>query len=114
MLNKQPIDRMFKAFADETRLRILHLLSKGELCVCDIMVVLDAAQPKVSRHLAYLKRAGLVSDRRQGPWRHYSLTRPQSSFQKRLISCLGACLDEAPILRQDTARLNAVSRTVCR
>ena len=108
------IDRMFRAFSDETRLRILHLLAKGELCVCDIMDVLDAPQPKVSRHLSYLKRAGLVSDRKEGPWRHYSLSPSKSSFQKRLIGCLDACLDEAPILRRDALRLGAVRRTDCR
>jgi len=108
------IDRMFKAFADETRLRILHLLVKGELCVCDIMAVLDAPQPKISRHLSYLKRAGLVNDRKQGPWRHYSLAQSKSSFQKRLIGCLGACLEEAPILRRDASKLSSVKRKACR
>lgn len=99
------IDRVFRAFADETRLRILHLLSKGELCVCDLMSVLDAPQSKVSRHLGYLKRAGLVLDRREGQWRHYSLAKPRSSFQRRLIECVGGSLDEAPILEQDAQRL---------
>lgn len=101
------VDRTFRAFADETRLRILHLLTKGELCVCDLMRILGAPQPKVSRHLAYLKRAGLVKDRRQGPWRHYSLSEPRSPFQKRLIECVGSCLDEAPILRRDAQKLKS-------
>ena len=114
MISNQPIDRMFKAFADETRLRILHLLVKGELCVCDIMAVLDAPQPKISRHLAYLKRAGLVSDRKEGPWRHYSLAASKSSFQKRLIGCLDSCSDEAPILREDASKLGKARRTACR
>ncbi len=105
------IDRTFRAFADETRLRILHLLTKGELCVCDLMRVLDAPQPKVSRHLAYLKRAGLVKDRRQGPWRHYSLAESKSPFQKRLLDCVGRCLDEAPVLRRDAQKLK--SRGAC-
>ncbi|MBI5630671.1 MAG: metalloregulator ArsR/SmtB family transcription factor [Elusimicrobia bacterium] len=114
MSENRSIDRMFKAFADETRLRILHLLLKGELCVCDIMAVLEAPQPKISRHLSYLKRAGLVSDRKQGPWRHYSLAHSKNSFQKRLIGCLDACLDEAPILRWDASKLTSVKRTACR
>jgi ArsR family transcriptional regulator len=101
------VNRVFKAFADETRLRILHLLTKGELCVCDIMAVLKTPQSKVSRHLSYLKRAGLVADRRDGLWRHYSLARPKTVFQKRIIDCIGCCLDEAPILRKDSLRLTA-------
>ena len=59
------VDRIFRAFSDRTRLRILNLLSAGELCVCDIVRVLDLPQPKVSRHLAYLRRAGLVSAARR-------------------------------------------------
>ena len=110
----QSVDRVFKAFADETRLRILHLLSKGELCVCDIMAVLGAPQPKVSRHLSYLKRAGLVGDRREGQWRHYSLAAPKGAFQKRLIGCLDACLDEAPILKRDAAKLRTAKPAACR
>jgi len=108
------IDRMFRAFADETRLRILHLLSKGELCVCDLMSVLGAPQSKVSRHLGYLKRAGLVLDRREGPWRHYSLAEPPSPFQRRLLGCVGGCLDEAPVLKRDARKLAKTKTGRCR
>lgn len=114
MAGTHPIDKMFKAFADETRLRILHLLLKGELCVCDIMAVLDTRQPKISRHLSYLKRAGLVVDRREGAWRHYSLTRPKAAFHERLIGSLEACLEVAPILKRDAARLGALRKAACR
>lgn len=107
------IDRMFRAFADETRLRILHLLTKGELCVCDIMAVLGAPQPKISRHLGYLKRAGLVADRKEGPWRHYSLAPSKSAFHKRLLGCVGGCLDEAPALRQDAKKLGSIRKAAC-
>ena len=107
------IDRMFRAFADETRLRILHLLSKGELCVCDLMSVLAVPQSKVSRHLGYLKRAGLVLDRKEGPWRHYSLAKPQSAFQRQLIECVGGCLDEAPILKEDARKLAKAAKARC-
>ena len=104
---------MFRAFADETRLRILHLLTKGELCVCDIMSVVQAPQPKISRHLGYLKRAGLVTFRRDGRWKHYSLTSPSGEFQKRLISCVGGCLDEAPTLQRDARKLASIKRAKC-
>lgn len=64
---------IFKALSDETRLRILKLLENGELCVCDIVAALDMIQPKVSFHLAVLKEAGLIKDRKQGKWVHYSI-----------------------------------------
>ncbi len=65
--------RLFHALADETRLRILHELSAGELCVCDLMESLDAAQSRLSFHLKTLKEAGLVRDRRDGRWVYYAL-----------------------------------------
>lgn len=100
-------DRTFRAFADETRLRILHLLTKGELCVCDIMSALQAPQSKISRHLAYLRQAGLVVDRREGPWKHYSLAPSKSALQRSIIACVGSCLGEVPALKQDLKRLPA-------
>lgn len=63
----------FRALADETRMRIVMLLLHGELCVCDLMAILDTPQSKLSRHLAYLKHSGIVSGRREGVWMHYSL-----------------------------------------
>lgn len=63
---------IFKALSDPTRLRLLSLLSEGEVCVCFLSEVLKLVQPKVSRHLAYLKRAGLVTARREGKWMHYT------------------------------------------
>lgn len=65
--------RIFKALSDETRLRILALLAGGELCVCDLMTTLELPQSTVSRHLAFLRNAGLVEDRRQGVWMFYRL-----------------------------------------
>ena len=99
------IDRMFMAFADETRLRILHLLTRGELCVCDIHNTLKLPQSKVSRHLAYLRSAGLVQVRKAGLWKHYSLAAAQGKFQKGLIACLKGCFDEVDILRRDVLPL---------
>jgi ArsR family transcriptional regulator len=64
---------IFKALSDETRLRIVKLLDRGELCVCDIFTALDMSQPKVSFHLNVLKEAGLIRDRKQGRWIHYRL-----------------------------------------
>ena len=64
---------LFKALADETRLRIINLLYERELCVCDVMAVLEISQSKASRHLICLKHAGLLSDRREAQWMHYSI-----------------------------------------
>ena len=70
------IELLFKALADPTRLRLIHLLGDGEVCVCACVQTLKTNQPKVSRHLAYLKRAGLVAARRDGKWSHYRLVEP--------------------------------------
>ena len=66
----------FAALADKTRLRLLNLMRDGEVCVCFFAGTLGTNNPKISRHLAYLKRAGLVTGRRDGKWMHYSLQRP--------------------------------------
>jgi ArsR family transcriptional regulator, arsenate/arsenite/antimonite-responsive transcriptional repressor len=79
---------VFKALSDETRLRIIKLLEEGELCVCDITAALDMVQPKVSFHLSALKEAGLIKDRKQGKWIHYSLNE-KDLFRRMLI--LSAC-----------------------
>ncbi|MBF0458012.1 MAG: metalloregulator ArsR/SmtB family transcription factor [Nitrospirae bacterium] len=65
--------KLFSALSDETRLRIIKLLGAGERCVCDITAALDMSQPNVSFHLSILKEAGLISDRKDGKWVHYSL-----------------------------------------
>lgn len=107
-MTKAAPNDLLRAFADETRLRILSLLSDGELCVCDIISVLKAPQPKVSRHLAYLRRHGLVDTKREGQWIYYSLSRPAGPFHKRLLACLGDCLEEAPIFTKDKKTLKGL------
>ena len=77
--------RTFKALSDETRLRIMALLSKGELCVCDLMAILDLPQSTVSRHLATLRHAQLVEDRRQGVWMYYCLAGSDALQQDLLV-----------------------------
>jgi ArsR family transcriptional regulator len=96
---------MFRAFSDPTRLRILNLLLAGELCVCDIVSTLGIPQPTASRHLAYLKRSGLVLSRRDGLWIHYKLAAPQSAFHTKLIECLACCFQDVPQLTKDRKQL---------
>lgn len=106
------IDTVFKAFSDRTRLRIMNLLrGRKELCVCDIIDVLGLQQAKVSRHLAYLRRAGLVDTRRDGQWVYYRLSRPAGNFHKKILECLSCCLSEVPELQTDRERLRSNADT---
>jgi ArsR family transcriptional regulator len=98
------VDLMFRAFSDRNRLRILHLLQGGEMCVGDIVNALEVPQARVSRHLAYLRRAGLVVARKEGLWSFYSLAPTHSDFQKNLLDCLGKCFGEVPEIKADDAR----------
>lgn len=100
------LDVMFRAFADRTRLRILNVLREGALCVGDLAQVIRTPQPTISRHLAYLRRAGLVECEREGNWCFYALAAPVSAFHERLLDCLGCCLAEVPQLRRDQLRLS--------
>ncbi len=94
---------IFKALSDETRLRILKLLEHGELCVCDIVAAFDMIQPKVSFHLATLKSAGLVKDRREGKWMHYKID--DSDLFKRML--LLSVIEKIPenVMKEDMKRL---------
>ncbi len=102
------VDRMFRAFCDRTRLRILCLLSKHEMCVGDLVEILGSPQPTVSRHLKYLRDSGLVTVRRTRNWVHYSLVRPKSVFHERLLECTQACFAEVPEIKKDAARAEKV------
>lgn len=96
--------KLFKALSDETRLRILALLTAGELCVCDLMAVLELPQSTVSRHLAYLRNNGLVEDRRQGVWMYYRLAVPAADLGD-LAEWLPGRLAELEQGRRDQALL---------
>src|SRR5262249_11900923 len=98
-------DVMFRAVSDRTRLRILNLLQGGELCVCEIVDALRVPQPKASRHLAYLRKAGLVTARRDGLWIHYQLAPASGPFHQKLLDCLVCCFRDVPELAQDAKRL---------
>lgn len=105
------IDLMFRAFSDRTRLRILHVLQSGELCVGDIVEILQAPQPRISRHLAYLRKANLVTVRKSGLWSHYSLARAKSPFHRKLLECLAKCFSEVPELQADNARAAKIRKS---
>jgi ArsR family transcriptional regulator len=99
--------RLFKAFADPVRLRLLNLLAEDrEFCVCHLHEALGLPQPTVSRHLAYLRKCGLVVGRKEGLWVHYRLATPGSSLQRALVACLGSCSGERQVFDQDRQRLS--------
>lgn len=85
------LHEMFKGFADPTRIRILNVLAAGELCVCDIHDILELPQPLVSRHLARLRNAGLVTVERTSQFAHYRLASPQTPVQRNLVNCVKSC-----------------------
>jgi ArsR family transcriptional regulator len=101
---------LFRAFSDETRLRLLNLMRGGEVCVCDLVDTLRIPQPTASRHLATLRRAGLVLVRKEGLWCHYSLAPAEGKFHEKLIECLECCFDEVPELALDAARMKKVRK----
>jgi ArsR family transcriptional regulator len=97
----------FAALADENRLRLLFLIKEGEICVCHLQGVLRTNQPKVSRHLAYLKRAGLVEARRDGKWMRYRLRKQESSREKILSETMRR-LEKEPAIQKDAQRLKQI------
>ncbi|MGB6717610.1 MAG: metalloregulator ArsR/SmtB family transcription factor, partial [Candidatus Acidiferrales bacterium] len=101
------IHDIFRALADPTRLRLLNLIAGREVCVCYFVEILRLSQPKISRHLAYLRRAGVVSARREGKWMHYRLAMPQDKAAANILRETLKHLRAAPEMRRDVARLNS-------
>lgn len=100
---------IFKALSDETRLRILHLLKPGEICVCDLVSVLEMSQPKISFHLNALKAAGLIKDKKEGKWVHYSINDSDIFRRFLILSILEKNPDET--VKKDLLRLKEVMTT---
>jgi len=99
------MERLFQALGDVTRLRILGLLLTGEVCVCHIHESLKVSQPKASRHLAYLRRAGLVEARREGLWMYYRLADAPDPVVAAVKQAVTHALGHVPGVRKDTQRL---------
>jgi|TARA_Y100000294_G_C8321378_1_gene242779 ArsR family transcriptional regulator len=114
-MNASETNQVFKAFADETRMRMLHILTAGELCVCDIMSILNLPQSKISRHLAYLRKCGLVEDRKEGLWVYYSLKKQQNKLQKNILDCAKNCFSDVLAMKKDLKKAKAAinDRTCC-
>lgn len=97
--------RLFAALADPTRLRLLNMMAGREVCVCYFVAVLRQAQPKISRHLAYLRSAGIVSARREGKWMHYRIRWPEDGEAGAILKAALAALAENKEMQADLARL---------
>lgn len=98
------LDALFKGFADPTRLRVLNALAAGELCVCDLVDLLELSQPAVSRHLAYLRRMGLVEATREWKFAHYRLAEPRHAVHRNLLACVRSCFTGVPSLDAERDR----------
>ena len=97
----------FAALADDNRLRLLYLMKEGEMCVCYLQGVLQTNQPKISRHLAYLKKAGLVEARREGKWVHYRLRKLEAGPDK-ILAATWHHLEQKPAIKKDAQRLGQI------
>jgi ArsR family transcriptional regulator len=104
-LDVRPLTRLFRALGDETRLRIVALLSHGELCVCHLESALDLNQSTASRHLGILKAAGIVDSRRDGTWVYYSITEQDHATVGKALAVLTTSFGAERAIRADCARL---------
>jgi len=103
--NPYNIELLFKALADPTRLRLISLMGEDEVCVCFFVEVLKTNQPKISRHLAYLRRAGVVSARREGKWMHYRIIEPPDPHAARIFREVRTWLANDSNMQRDRLRL---------
>lgn len=106
----EALEALFQALGDRTRLRLLNLMSEGEVCVCFFVEVLDEPQPKISRHLAYLRSAELVSTSRDGKWINYAIAPPENPTVRAAFEAVMATLKEDRELQRDRA---ALARACC-
>ena len=103
--NNYSIELLFRALADRTRLRLINLMGEDEVCVCFFVEVLKINQPKISRHLAYLRRAGVVAARREGKWMHYRIVEPPDPHAANIFKEVRTWLENEPSMQRDRMRL---------
>ena len=99
------LETLLQALADRTRMRLLNLIPHGEICVSYFVEIFDEPQPKISRHLAYLRRSGLVQTRREGKWMHYSLAKPRDQANARVLDAVLAGLENDRDMQRDLKKL---------
>ena len=106
--NKYNLENLFSALADRTRLRLINLIGDSEVCVCFLVEILKTSQPKISRHLAYLRRARVVTARREGKWMHYRIAETPDPTAKRFLTEVRAWLQTDDAMRKDRLRLDRI------
>jgi ArsR family transcriptional regulator len=109
MPNKSAVanmEKLFQALGDRTRLRLLSLMGAQEVCVCYFVEILDVPQPTISRHLAYLRRTGLVAARREGKWMHYRIVVPENPLARQLLTDTLSWLATDKEIQRDCSRLS--------
>jgi ArsR family transcriptional regulator len=106
--SKYNLETLFSALADRTRLRLINLIGDSEVCVCFLVEILKTSQPKISRHLAYLRQARVVVARREGKWMHYRLSEPPDEHAARILREVRASLIEHPEFQRDREKLEKV------
>ena len=106
-MSKNSLDKelFFKALADRTRLRLLNLMRSDEVCVCFFVEILKISQPKISRHLAYLRRAGIVQARKEGPWMHYRMIEPSETDAGEVLDSVMNWLSNDREMQKERERL---------
>jgi ArsR family transcriptional regulator, arsenate/arsenite/antimonite-responsive transcriptional repressor len=110
-MKKQPefaFPLFFRALADKTRLRLLNLIGNREVCVCFFVEILGTHQPKISRHLAYLRDAGIVAARREGKWMHYRLAEPANPIAKHMLDEVLVWLKSDSRMQAERAKLEGI------
>src|SRR5436305_12517148 len=105
---KYRVETLLRALADHTRLRLLNLMGDAEVCVCYFVEILQTNQPKISRHLAYLRKAQIVGARREGKWMHYRIVDPPNAHAARIFKEVRASLAEDAEMQSDRTRLASI------
>ena len=105
--------QIYQCFCDRTRLRILQLLTRSPLCVCNFQDILDEPQVKISKHLSYLKRRGMAVAAREGNWMIYSLPARRDAELTRNLKCLQDCAQSDPVFARDLRQLGALQKSCC-
>ena len=100
------LETLLRTLADRTRLRLLNLLRDQEVCVCFFVEALKTSQPKISRHLAYLRNSGLVSARREGLWMHYRIVPPENPGERKVLQQVLASVESDPQMQKDRERMD--------
>ena len=108
MKQNYDIEILFRALADRTRLRLISLIGESEVCVCFLVEILKTSQPKISRHLAYLRRAKIATARREGKWMHYRLVEPPDQHAARIFREVRTSLTEHPEMQRDREMLEQI------